>query len=158
MLVADENIEFMMQAIKQADLSYANDEVPVGAIVVYEKKIIGVGRNQSISQNSPLAHAEMMAIQDASNYLKNYRLKNCDLYVTLEPCLMCLGAIFHARITRLFFGAWDAKTGACGGKVNLTQDKSLNHHCEINGGILELESKKLLQDFFTEKRQKKTAI
>jgi len=147
--------EFMGQALDQAKVSYAEDEVPVGAIVVYKNIIIGFGRNKSLSQNSPIAHAEIIAIQQASNYLKNYRLVNCDLYVTLEPCIMCLGAIFHARIKRVFFGAWDLKTGACGGKINLTQDKTLNHHCSLTGGILEEESKQLLQRFFEEKRAKK---
>jgi len=146
---------FMRLALEQAKLSYTEDEVPVGAVVVYENKIIGVGRNKSISQNNPIAHAEIVAIQQASNYLKNYRLVNCDLYVTLEPCIMCLGAIFHARINRLFFGAWDNKTGACGGKINLAQDKTLNHHCTSAGGILEEQSSRLLQNFFKEKRAKK---
>ena len=147
--------KFMDQALDQARASYAEDEVPVGAIVVHENKIIGFGRNKSISQNNPIAHAEIIAIQQASNYLKNYRLVNCDLYVTLEPCIMCLGAIFHARISRLFFGAWDNKTGACGGKINLTQDKALNHHCTSTGGILEEQSAQLLQKFFKEQRAKK---
>jgi len=146
---------FMENALEQAKLSYAEDEVPVGAIVVYENKIIGFGRNKSVTQNNPTAHAEIIAIQKASNYLKNYRLVNCDLYVTLEPCTMCLGAIFHARIKRLFFGAWDHKIGVCGGKINLAQNKSLNHHCTLTGGILEEESKQLLQSFFEVKRAKK---
>jgi tRNA(adenine34) deaminase len=147
--------EFMKHALEQAKLSYSEDEVPVGAIVVHENKIIGVGRNKLISQNNPIAHAEMIAIQQASDYLTNYRLINCDLYVTLEPCIMCLGAIFHARINRLFFGAWDNKTGACGGKIDLVQDKTLNHHCISTGGILEEQSAQLLQKFFKEKRAKK---
>lgn len=148
-------LEFMGQALEQARLSFSEDEIPVGAIVVHENKIIGVGRNMSVSKNSPIAHAEIIAIQQASNHLKNYRLVNCDLYVTLEPCIMCLGAIFHSRINRLFFGAWDYKTGACGGKINLVQDKTLNHHCTSTGGILEEQSAKLLQNFFKEKRTKK---
>ncbi|MDG2252630.1 MAG: tRNA adenosine(34) deaminase TadA [Methylophilaceae bacterium] len=149
------NLEFMGHALEQARLSYSEDEVPVGAVVVYQDKIIGVGRNKLISQNNPIAHAEMIAIQHAADYLKNYRLINCDLYVTLEPCIMCMGAIFHARINRLFFGAWDNKTGACGGKINLVQDKTLNHHCSSTGGILEEQSAQLLQKFFKEKRTKK---
>jgi len=155
MLADNENERYMGKAIYQAKEAFFNDEVPVGAIVVYEKKIIGIGRNKTISSNSPIAHAEMIAIQEASNYLKNYRLIDCDLYVTLEPCIMCMGAIFHARIKRLFFGAWDTKTGACGGKINLAGNKSLNHHCHVNGGILEEESKDLLQEFFKVKRIKK---
>ena len=147
--------EFMEIALEQAKLSYSEDEVPVGALVVHENKIIGIGRNKSISQNNPIAHAEIIAIQQASDYLKNYRLVNCDLYVTLEPCIMCMGAIFHARINRLFFGAWDSKTGACGGKINLAQDKTLNYHCTSTGGILEEQSAQLLQKFFRERRAKK---
>ena len=145
----------MVESLEQARLSFSEDEIPVGAIVVHENKIIGVGRNMSVSKNSPIAHAEIIAIQQASNHLKNYRLVKCDLYVTLEPCIMCLGAIFHSRINRLFFGAWDTKTGACGGKINLVQDKTLNHHCTSTGGILEEQSAKLLQNFFKEKRTKK---
>ena len=148
-------LEFMEQALEQARLSFSEDEIPVGAIVVYENKIIGVGRNMSASKNSPIAHAEIIAIQQASNHLKNYRLVNCDLYVTLEPCIMCLGAIFHSRINRLFFGAWDTKTGACGGKINLAIDKTLNYHCTTTGGILEEQSAQLLQNFFRAKRTKK---
>jgi len=146
---------FMGEALKQAKLSYSKDEVPIGAIVVYQNKIIAKAHNLSITNHDPSAHAEIIAIRNAGTYLKNYRLLNCSIYVTLEPCLMCLGTIFSSRIKNLFFGAYDSKTGACESAINLKNNKSLNHHCTIHGGILEQKSKALLQDFFKGKRQKK---
>ena len=104
--------------------------------------------------NCQVLSAEILTIRDAGQYLKNYRLLNCSLYVTLEPCVMCLGAIFHARISNLIFGAYDPKTGACESAVNLKENKELNHHCVIHGGVLEEESKTLLQNFFEIKRKK----
>ena len=145
---------FMGEALKQAKLSFDTDEVPIGAVLVYQNKIIASGYNLSISNHDPSAHAEILTIRDAGQYLKNYRLTNCSLYVTLEPCVMCLGAIFHARISNLIFGAYDHKKGACESVANLKEDKELNHHCVIHGGVLEFESKTLLQDFFKNKRKK----
>ena len=145
---------FMGEALKQAILSFEADEVPIGAVLVYQNKIIACGYNLSIANHDPSAHAEILTIRDAGQYLKNYRLLNCSLYVTLEPCVMCLGAIFHARISNLIFGAYDTKTGACESVVNLKENKDLNHHCVIHGGILKNESKALLQDFFKTKRKK----
>jgi len=145
---------FMGEALKQAKLSFEADEVPIGAVLVYQNKIIASGYNLSIANHDPSAHAEILTIRDAGQYLKNYRLLNCSLYVTLEPCVMCLGAIFHARISNLIFGAYDHKTGACESVANLKGDKELNHHCVIHGGVLEFESKTLLQDFFKNKRKK----
>tara|TARA_B100000787_G_scaffold108200_1_gene80382 strand:+ start:73 stop:540 length:468 start_codon:yes stop_codon:yes gene_type:complete len=145
---------FMGEALKQAKLSFEADEVPIGAVLVYQNKIIASGYNLSIANHDPSAHAEILTIRDAGQYLKNYRLLNCSLYVTLEPCVMCLGAIFHARISNLIFGAYDHKTGACESVANLKEDKELNHHCVIHGGVLEFESKTLLQDFFKNKRKK----
>lgn len=146
---------FMGEAIKQAKLSSKEDEVPVGAVLVYQEKIIANAHNLSVSQNDSSAHAEIIVIRNGGQYLKNYRLLNCSLYVTLEPCIMCLGAIFHARISNLYFGAYDHKTGACESAINLTNNKNLNHHCTIQGGVLEKESKATLQEFFKNKRQKK---
>jgi tRNA(adenine34) deaminase len=146
---------FMGEALKQAKLSFEADEVPIGAVLVHQNKIIASAHNLSITNNDPSAHAEIITIRDAGQYLNNYRLLNCNLYVTLEPCVMCLGAIFHARISNLVFGAYDPKTGACESVINLKNNKNLNHHCAIHGGILEKESKTLLQDFFKNKRQKK---
>jgi len=144
---------FMNEALKEAQLSYKKDEVPVGAILVYKNKIIANAHNLCISKNDPCAHAEITVIQNGCKYLNNYRLIDCALYVTLEPCVMCLGAIFHARINKLFFAAYDKKTGACESIINLNDNKDLNHHCTtIHGGILEKESKTLLQKFFKNKR------
>ena len=145
---------FMNEALKQAKLSFAANEVPIGAVLVYQNKIIARGHNLSIANHDPSAHAEILTIRDGGQYLKNYRLLNCSLYVTLEPCVMCIGAIFHARISNLIFGAYDTKTGACESVVNLKENKDLNHHCVIHGGILKNESKALLQDFFKTKRKK----
>ncbi len=147
------NEYFMKEALKEANLSYKKNEVPVGAVLVYENKIIACGHNLCISKNNPCAHAEIIAIQNGCKSLKNYRLINCSLYVTLEPCVMCLGAIFNARISKLIFGAYDQKTGACGSATSLDNNKDLNHHCtSINGGILEKQSLELLQNFFKNKR------
>ena len=145
----------MNEALKQARLSFKKNEVPVGAVLVYQNKIIASAHNLSITKNDPCAHAEIIAIQDAGKYIKNYRLLDCSLYVTLEPCIMCLGAIFHSRITNLYFGAYDLKTGACESAINLQKNKDLNHHCTVHGGILEKQSKNILQDFFKNIRQKK---
>ena len=145
---------FMGKALKQAKLSFEANEVPIGAVLVYQNKIIASGHNLSVANHDSSAHAEILTIRDAGQYLKNYRLLNCSLYVTLEPCVMCLGAIFHARISNLIFGAYDLKTGACESAVNLKENKELNHHCVIYGGVLEEESKTLLQNFFEIKRKK----
>mgnify|MGYP000554221107 CR=1 FL=1 len=146
---------FMGEALKQAKLSFEADEVPIGAVLVYQNKIIASGYNLSIANHDPTAHAEILTIRDAGQYLKNYRLLNCSLYVTLEPCVMCLGAIFHARISNLIFGAYDHKKSTWESVANLKENnKELNHHCVIHGGILEIESKTLLQNFFRNKRKK----
>jgi len=145
---------FMQQAIKEAKKAYELNEVPIGAIVSKEGKIIGSGYNQSINKSDPSGHAEINALRDAGEKIGNYRLVNCDLYVTLEPCIMCLGAIFHARIRNLYFGAHDTKTGACGGHINLLNNKSLNHHCKVHAGLLELEAVQILKEFFRKKRKK----
>ena len=149
---------FMQEALSMAKKSYDDDEVPVGAIIVKDNIIIGRGHNQLIRENDPTGHAEIIAIRDAAQFISNYRLINCDIYVTLEPCAMCAGAIFNSRIKNLFFGAHDPKTGACESVVNLGFFKTLNHHCHIHGGILQEESKNLLQKFFKEKRIIKTAV
>jgi len=125
----------------------------VGAIVVYQDQIIGRGFNAPISRQDPSAHAEIQAMRDAAQRLGNYRLVDCDLYVTLEPCVMCAGAIMHARIERLFYGASDPKTGACGSIINLFQEKRLNHHTEVIGGILAEKCGSVLSDFFAERRR-----
>ena len=147
----DEN--WMQRAIELAKKAEARDEVPVGAIVVYEDKIIGEGWNQPITSDDPTAHAEIMAIRAASTYLNNYRLPNTTLYVTLEPCAMCAGAIIHARIARLVYAVDDAKTGACGSVFNLLQADRLNHTVKIEKGVMEDDCRSLIQNFFKQKRQ-----
>jgi tRNA(adenine34) deaminase len=151
----DRNKFFMQEAFKQAKKALQINEVPIGAVVVFENKIIGEGFNQSIKNSDPTAHAEIIAINAAGNKKKNYRLVDCDLFVTLEPCMMCLGAIMHARIKNVYFATSDHKKGVCGGLIDLTLNKSLNHHCNFYEVLLGDESKNLLQQFFQEKRTKR---
>ena len=154
-----EKIEHYMQvALAYAKKAHAMDEVPVGAIIIKDNKIIAGAHNQLINNSDPTGHAEIIAIREAARIIGNYRLVGCDMFVTLEPCLMCLGAIFNTRINSLFFGAYDKKTGACESVLSLASNKLINHHCTVQGGVLEKETKALLQKFFKEKRQKKTAI
>ncbi len=148
------DIAYMREALELAAQAAAAGEVPVGAVVVKDGIIIGRGYNQPIAGNDPTAHAEIMAMRDASKALGNYRLADCDLYVTLEPCVMCSGAIMHARIRRVVFGAHDPKTGACGSAIDLFAQPHLNHHAEVRGGMLADEAVALLQDFFSRRRGK----
>ena len=142
----------MLEALVLARQAAAAGEVPVGAVVVKDNQIVGRGYNQPISRHDPSAHAEVMALRDAAQHLGNYRLTNCELYVTLEPCCMCVGAILHARIARVVFAAVDPKTGACGSIVNLFAEARLNHHAEVAGGLLADESSQLLKEFFARRR------
>jgi tRNA(adenine34) deaminase len=144
---------YMRQAISQAHNAWALGEVPVGAVVVKEGEIVATGFNQPIGTHDPTAHAEIMALRVAAEILGNYRLPGCELYVTLEPCAMCAGAMMHARLARVVFGASDPKTGACGSVVNLFEQEKLNHHTEVIGGILAEECGTLLKDFFAERRR-----
>jgi tRNA(adenine34) deaminase len=144
---------FMHAALELAQQAATAGEVPVGAVVVKDGTIIGRGYNQPISLRDPTAHAEVMALRDAAQHLVNYRLTGCELYVTLEPCIMCAGAIMHARIARVIYGAADPKTGACGSVVNLFAQAQLNHHSEVLGGVLSEESGVLLRDFFASRRK-----
>ena len=127
-------------------------EVPVGAIVVLEGNIIGKGWNQPIAKHDPSAHAEIMALRDAAKFIGNYRLVETTLYVTLEPCLMCVGAMLHARVKRVVFGAYDPKTGAAGSVFNMFADNRHNHVVEVQGGVLEKPSAELLETFFRQRR------
>lgn len=143
---------FMRAALDLAMKAQELGEVPVGAVVVREGEIIGRGFNRSIVAMDPTAHAEVTALRDAAQHVRNYRLLDCTLFVTLEPCTMCIGALFHARIKRLVYAASDAKTGVCGGVLNLPAETRLNHHLEVSGGVLAVEASILLRQFFIRKR------
>lgn len=145
--------QFMREAIKLAAIAEQNGEVPVGAILVQEGKIIAEGLNLSISSHDATAHAEIQALREAGKKLSNYRLLNTTLYVTLEPCLMCAGALLHARVGRVVYGASDLKTGAAGTVVNLFESPAAFHYAEVQGGLLESECKNQLQAFFKRRRK-----
>jgi len=147
----------MRLAIDQAHNAWAVGEVPVGAIVVRDGKVIATGYNRPIGTHDPTAHAELCAMRAASELLANYRLVDCDLYVTLEPCAMCAGAIMHARLRRVVYGARDPKTGAAGSVVDLFAETRLNHHTEVTGGVLADECGALLSAFFAERRASRGA-
>lgn len=152
---ADER--FMREALDLARQAESCGEVPVGAVVVKEGRIVGVGFNQPIGQQDPTAHAEIAALRDAAARLGNYRLPGCELYVTLEPCVMCTGAILHARIARVVYGARDPKTGAAGSVIDLFAQARLNHHTEVTGGVLAEECGALLSGFFAKRRRQAAA-
>jgi tRNA(adenine34) deaminase len=147
--------QFMRAAIDQANIALENGDVPVGAVIVRENKIIAKGYNQRQQLNDPTAHAEIIALTAAAEHIGHWRLLNCTIYVTLEPCPMCAGALVLARIDRLVFGCDDPKTGACGSLYNIVQDNRLNHRLEITKGVLADDCSKMLQDFFSVKRQRK---
>jgi tRNA(adenine34) deaminase len=147
------DIELMNAALALAGQAEEAGEVPVGAVVVRNGEIIGRGYNRPISAADPTAHAEVMALRDAAGHLGNYRLMDCWLYVTLEPCAMCLGAMFHARIARLVYGAADPKTGACGSVINLATELRLNHHMQLTSGVLAEEGGRKLKHFFAQRRK-----
>jgi tRNA(adenine34) deaminase len=143
---------YMQQAISQAHNAWALGEVPVGALVVKDGQVIATGFNQPIGTHDPTAHAEIMALRAAASILGNYRLPGCELYVTLEPCAMCAGAMMHARLARVIYGATDPKTGACGSVVNLFEQERLNHHTALTGGVMAAECGSMLQEFFASRR------
>jgi tRNA(adenine34) deaminase len=144
---------FMREALALAREAAGQSEVPVGAVVVKDGAVIGRGCNRPVSTRDPTAHAEVIALQNAAEHLGNYRLTGCDLYVTLEPCAMCAGAIMHARIARLVYGTKDPKAGACGSVVDLFADARLNHHAVVIGGVLAGEAGTVLQEFFSARRR-----
>jgi tRNA(adenine34) deaminase len=150
---AELDAAMMREALQLATWAAEQGEVPVGAAVVRDGRIIGRGYNSPISSSDPTAHAEIRALRDAASLLANYRLSGCTLYVTLEPCAMCAGAIMHARIARLVYGASDPKTGACGSVVDLFAEDRLNHHTEVTGGVLAAEAGKQLGEFFVARRK-----
>lgn len=157
MLIANGHVmsdeTFMREALGLAKRAAAAGEVPVGAVVVKDGAVAGRGYNRPVSGKDPTAHAEVMALRDAAEHLGNYRLGECELYVTLEPCAMCAGAIMHARVSRVVYGAADPKSGACGSVVNLFAENRLNHHATIVGGVMAEEAARLLQDFFATRRK-----
>lgn len=149
--------DFMQLAIVAAGRAQAAGEVPVGAVIVKEGGVIATGWNQPIGRHDPTHHAEIAALREAAAALGNYRLPGCTLYVTLEPCVMCAGAMMHARIGRVVFGASDPKTGACGSVVDLFAEQRLNHHTEVVGGVLAAECSSMLSAFFVGRRQQARA-
>ena len=144
---------YMRQALDQAHNAWALGEVPVGAVLVKDGQVIATGFNQPIGTHDPTAHAEIMALRAAAELLGNYRLPGCELFVTLEPCAMCAGAMLHARLARVVYGASDPKTGSCGSIVNLFAHEKLNHQTLLQGGVMGDECGQLLREFFAERRQ-----
>lgn len=145
----------MYAALQEAEKAFEEDEVPVGAVVVHNNRIIGKGFNQTRKLLDPTAHAEMIAITSACNTLHSERLEECQIYVTLEPCIMCIGAILHARLESLFFSTFDRKFGACGSLYNIAEENKANHKIKVYHGICENESAELLKNFFTNLKSEK---
>src|SRR5580658_2367973 len=146
------DLDFMQAALTEARLAAENGEVPIGAVMVCEGAIIARGQNRVLRDNDPTAHAEIVALRGAARALCNYRLNGCTLYVTLEPCAMCAGAMIHARIDRLVYGAADPKAGACGSVLSVLNHPQLNHQMKVEQGIAAEESAELLRNFFRERR------
>lgn len=146
------NIKFLKEALKEAGKAKRKNEVPVGAVIVRNGRIVARGHNSNISLNDPSAHAEIIALKNTALKLKNYRLCDCTIYVTLEPCPMCAGAIVLARLKEIVFGAYDKKTGACGSVFNIADNKLLNHRAKITGGVLNQKCAGLLTKFFRKRR------
>jgi len=149
MIFSEDTYRFMYAALQEAEKALDDLEVPVGAVVVRNNKIIGRGYNQVEKLKDATAHAEMIALTAASNHIDNWRLNECSVYVTLEPCIMCTGALLSSRISELYFAAFDPKFGACGSLYNLAEDGKTNHKIKVFSGIYMDESKKLLKEFFT---------
>ena len=147
---------FMKQALKEAKKAYNKLEVPVGVVIVKDGKIIARAYNQKESKNSPIKHAEIIAIEKACKKLNNWRLNDCDMYITLEPCSMCAGAIINSRIRKIYIGAMEHNSGACGSKLNLLQDFNFETKVEIEAGVLQEDCQNILKSFFKEIRNKKT--
>ena len=151
----EDSYKFMFAALQEAEVALEENEVPIGAVIVHENKIIGRGHNQVERLKDPTAHAEMIAITAASNHVGNWRLTECDLYVTLEPCIMCTGALLASRIRNIFFSTFDSKFGACGSIYNLAGEGKYNHKINIFPGIYASESEELLKSFFEKIRVNK---
>ena len=147
--------KFMQEAIKQAKKAYDKEEIPVGAVIVKDGKIIARGYNKKEEKKDTTQHAEIIAIQKASRKIGAWRLQDCEMYVTLEPCAMCTGALIQARLKRVYIGTMDPKTGACGSVLNLLEDYKFNHKVEVETNIMQKECEKILKDFFKYLRSKK---
>jgi tRNA(adenine34) deaminase len=156
MTFSEDSNNFMTVALREAKRAFENDEVPVGAVIVHNNKIIAKGSNQIEMLKDPTAHAEMIAITSASSHLNNWRLNECDIYVTLEPCIMCTGALIAARIRTIYFSVFDTKFGACGSVHNLAEGSKSNHKINVYSGLMMEESKSLLYHFFNLARNKKS--
>lgn len=152
MLFSEDTYRFMYAALSEAEQALEENEIPIGAVVVHNNRIIGRGYNQTEKLKDPTAHAEMLAITAAANHLNDWRLSECDLYVTLEPCVMCTGAAIAARIRNIFFSIYEPKFGACGSLYNIAEEGKLNHKIKIFSGIYAEESTKLLKEFFSKTR------
>ena len=155
MMNNNDDFYYMNEALKEAYKAYRADEVPVGCVIVHNGKIIARAHNLKETKYDTTKHAEILAIQKASKKLESWRLENCTMYVTLEPCAMCTGAMIQARLKKVVIGTMDEKTGACGSVLNLLEDYKFNHVVEIEKGVMETECKKILQQFFKELREKK---
>jgi len=142
----------MQYALREAEKAYEKEEIPVGAVIIFENRLIAKGHNQVESLKDPTAHAEMLAITSAAAYLSSKVLLGCSLYITLEPCAMCAGAIVLSKIENLYFGAFDNKSGACGSVLDITNNSSLNHKLNVTGGVLDVQCVALLRSFFEVKR------
>lgn len=154
----EENKKFMKQALKEAQKSYDKEEIPVGAVIVKDGKIIARGHNLKETRNDTTNHAEIIAIKKASKKLKTWRLTGCTMYVTLEPCTMCAGALIQARLDKVIIGTMDEKTGACGSVLNILENYKFNHIVEVEKSVMETECKEILQKFFKELREKKKEV
>lgn len=148
-------IKYMKEALKEAKKAELIDEVPIGCVIVKDDKIIARGHNQRETNQSPIGHAEIIAINKASKKLKSWRLEGCDIYVTLEPCIMCSGAIIQSRISKVYYGASDPKGGALGSSINVLEANNINHHPEVISGVLKEECSKIITNYFKLKRQSK---
>ena len=151
----DKEIKYMKEALKEAKKAELLDEVPIGCVIVKDDRIIARGHNQRETKQSPIGHAEIVAITKASKKLNSWRLEGCDIYVTLEPCIMCSGAIIQSRINKVYFGASDPKGGAFGSSLNVLDAKNINHHPEIISGVLKEECSQIITNYFRAKRQSK---
>ena len=153
LIIMDNYVKYMLEALKEAELAKLEDEVPIGCVVVKDDQIIARAHNQREVTNNPLGHAETLAIKKASKVLNDWQLVDCDLYVTIEPCIMCGGAIIQSRIRKVIYGAPDLKGGAFGSSINILDAQNINHRPEIVKGILEEECTKIIKDYFKSKRK-----